>query len=159
MKHTQHIANTGPQTTPTEVCHWAQKLVGLHAHIAPRFARTEPRRRVMAYLQGILSETTRKNGWQLAEHAREARPDGMQRLLASAVLDTNGVRDAPLAPMRLSNLAGSRRSWSSSDPRVSQAGSQISRRWHAVLWRDGIGRELSSGSISLLCHGSRPYPD
>ncbi len=47
----------------------------------------------MAYLQGILSETEHKNGWQLAEHAREARPDGMQRLLSQAVWDTDGVRD------------------------------------------------------------------
>jgi hypothetical protein len=30
---------------------------------------------VLAYLQGILRETARKNGWQLAEHAGEARPD------------------------------------------------------------------------------------
>ena len=29
---------------------------GLHARIAPRFARAEPRRRVLAYLQGILSD-------------------------------------------------------------------------------------------------------
>jgi hypothetical protein len=42
---------------------------------------------------GIMSETARKNGWQLAEHAREARPDDMQRLLSHAVWDTNGMRD------------------------------------------------------------------
>src|SRR6059058_3523251 len=53
----------------------------------------EPRRRALAFLHGILSHTSRKNGWQLAEHAREARPDGMQRLLSSAVWDTDGVRD------------------------------------------------------------------
>src|SRR5512135_1652607 len=76
MKQNQHITFNGPQTTPTDVCHWAQQLVRLHARIAPRFARAEPRRRVLAYLQGILSETERKNGWQLAEHAREARPLG-----------------------------------------------------------------------------------
>jgi SRSO17 transposase len=40
-----------------------------------------------------LSETERKNGWQLAEHAGESRPDGMQRLLSQAVWDTEGVRD------------------------------------------------------------------
>ena len=50
---------------------------------------------------GILSDTSRKNGWQLAEHAREAHPDGMQRLLSSAVWDTDGVRDEPLAPTLL----------------------------------------------------------
>jgi SRSO17 transposase len=93
VKHTQHITLAGTRTTATDVCRWVQSLFGLHARIAPRFARSEPRRRVLAYLQGILSDTSRKNGWQLAEHAREARPDGMQRLLSDAVWDTNGVRD------------------------------------------------------------------
>lgn len=93
MKQDQHITVTGSKTTPADVCRWAQALLCLHARLAPRFARLEPRRRALAYLQGILSEISRKNGWQLAEHAGEARPDGMQRLLASAVWDTDGVRD------------------------------------------------------------------
>ncbi len=45
------------------------------------------------YLQGLLSAVERKNGWQLAEQAREATPYGMQRLLSQAVWDTDGVRD------------------------------------------------------------------
>src|SRR5215471_11808480 len=93
MKHPQHITFTGSRTTPTDVCRWAQELVRLHARLAPRFARPEPRRRVLAYLQAILSDIARKNSWQVAEHAREARPDGMQRLLSQAVWDTDGVRD------------------------------------------------------------------
>jgi SRSO17 transposase len=93
LKHDQHTTRTGTRTTPADVCHWVQTLSHLHARIALRFARPEPRRRALAYLQGILSETSRKNGWQLAEHARESRPDGMQRLLSSAVWDTDGVRD------------------------------------------------------------------
>jgi SRSO17 transposase len=79
--------------TLAEVCRWAQELIHLHARLAPRFTRPEPRRRALRYLQGILSETARKNGWQLAEHAREGSPDGMQRLLSDAVWDTDGVRD------------------------------------------------------------------
>ena len=93
MKQNQHTTRTGTSTTAADVCRWAQSLFRLHARISPRFARAEPRRRVLAYLQGILSDTPRKNGWQLAEHAREARPNGMQRLLSSAVWDTDGVRD------------------------------------------------------------------
>jgi len=42
---------------------------------------------------GIVSDVARKNGWQLAEQAGESRPDGMQRLLTTAVWDENGVRD------------------------------------------------------------------
>src|SRR6266700_3759686 len=93
MKRSQHITFTGTPTTVLDVVRWAQELAGLHARIAPRFARPEPRRRALAYLQALLSPIERKNGWQLAEHAREARPDGMQRLLASAVWDADLVRD------------------------------------------------------------------
>jgi SRSO17 transposase len=93
VKQKQHSTLTSTRTTTADVCRWVQSLFRLHARIAPRFARSEPRRRVLAYLQGILSDTARKNGWQLAEHAREARPDGMQRLLSQAAWDTNGVRD------------------------------------------------------------------
>jgi SRSO17 transposase len=46
------------------------------------------------YLQAILSDIPRKNGWQIAEHARQAHPYGMQRLLSHAVWDQDGVRDA-----------------------------------------------------------------
>ena len=35
----------------------------------------------------------RKNGWQLAEHAGDATPDGVQRLLATYRWDADGVRD------------------------------------------------------------------
>src|SRR6266566_7421522 len=93
MKPDHHTTLTGTTTTPADVCRWVQALFRLHARIAPRFARPEPRRRALAYLQGIVSDIARKNGWQLAEHAGEARPDGMQRLLSSAVWDTDGVRD------------------------------------------------------------------
>ena len=76
-----------------EVQGWAAGLAALHARIAGRFARAEPRRRVLAYLRGLLGNVTRKNGWQLAEHAGEATPDGMQRLLATADWDPDLVRD------------------------------------------------------------------
>jgi SRSO17 transposase len=89
-------APTIPQaakTTIADVVGWAHELARVHARIAPHFARAEPRRRALAYLQGILSETSRKNGWQLAEQAREATPYGMQRLLSRAVWDADLVRD------------------------------------------------------------------
>src|SRR6476646_10178664 len=77
----------------TQVVHWAHLLTQLHARIASRFARPEPRRRALLYLQGLLSSVERKNGWQLAEQAREATPYGMQRLLSNAVWDADLVRD------------------------------------------------------------------
>ena len=76
-----------------EVQGWAAGLGALHAQIAGRFARAEPRRRVLAYLRGLLGNVGRKNSWQLAEHAGERTPDGMQRLLATADWDPDLVRD------------------------------------------------------------------
>src|SRR3954453_4803923 len=54
--------------------HWSQ--------IASRFRRVEPRRRVRAYLQGLLCPVERENGWQLAENAGDCTPDGVQDFLA-----------------------------------------------------------------------------
>jgi SRSO17 transposase len=76
-----------------EVQAWAAGLDALHARIAGRFTRAEPRRRALAYLRGLLGNVPRKNGWQLAEHAGERTPDGMQRLLATADWDPDLVRD------------------------------------------------------------------
>ena len=72
---------------------WAAGLNAVHNRIAPRFARPEPRRRALTYLTGLLAPVERKNGWQLAEQAGEATPDGMQRLLAGATWDADAVRD------------------------------------------------------------------
>ena len=89
----QQIVPVGAKTTFADVWKWGQELERIHARIAPRFARSGPRRRALSYLKGIVSSVKRKNGWQLAEHAGEARPDGMQRLLNSAVWDADLVRD------------------------------------------------------------------
>ena len=76
-----------------EVEELAGGLDGLWERIGRRFERAEPRRRVGAYVKGLLSPVERKNGWQLAEEAGEATPDGMQRLLNQAKWDADGVRD------------------------------------------------------------------
>jgi SRSO17 transposase len=93
MKPSQDTTQSDARTTSTHVVQWAQALRSLHARIATRFARPEPRRRALAYVQGVMSEIERKNGWQLAEQAREATPYGMQRLLSQAVWDDGLVRD------------------------------------------------------------------
>jgi SRSO17 transposase len=76
-----------------EVAAWAEGLEEVHARIAARFARSEPRERVLAYVRGLLAPVERKNSWTLAERAGEANPDGMQRLLAAADWDADAVRD------------------------------------------------------------------
>ncbi len=76
-----------------EVSAWAAGLEAMHQRIADRFARAEPRRQALAYLQGLLSPIERKNGWQLAEQAGDGTPDRTQRLLATADWDADAVRD------------------------------------------------------------------
>lgn len=76
-----------------EVEAWAAGLAEVHARIAPRFARSEPRQRALAYVHGLLAPLEKKNSWTLAERAGEAIPDGMQRLLAYADWDADAVRD------------------------------------------------------------------
>src|SRR6476661_10156349 len=72
---------------------WADEVEAVAERIGPRFARSEPRRRAVGYVRGLLSATERKNGWQLAEHLGEATPDGVQHLLARADWDAEAVRD------------------------------------------------------------------
>lgn len=72
---------------------WADELGRVGERIGPRFARSEPRRRALAYIRGLLGDAERKNGWQMAEHLGEATPDGVQHLLARADWDADAVRD------------------------------------------------------------------
>jgi SRSO17 transposase len=76
-----------------QVRRWPLALRTLHQQIAACFARPEPRQHALLYLKAILSDIARKNGWQIAEHARQAHPSGMQRLLSHAIWDEEGVRD------------------------------------------------------------------
>ncbi len=45
------------------------------------------------YVRGLLGPVGRKNGWQLAEYAGHATPDGLQHLLAGARWDADEIRD------------------------------------------------------------------
>jgi len=76
-----------------EAVDWARGLDGLVEQIAPRFRRIEPRRRVRAYLQGLVFPVDRKNGWQLAEHAGDRTPDAVPDFLARMRWDADQVRD------------------------------------------------------------------
>jgi SRSO17 transposase len=80
-----------PELEEVEV--WAKDLNIVGTRIGARFERAEPRKRAIRYMQGLMSDVTRKNGWQLAEYVGEATPDGMQRLLSTAAWDVDGVRD------------------------------------------------------------------
>src|SRR6266852_2059281 len=93
MKHPQHITSVQVEPTLREISRWHEELRELHARLRPHFARPEVHQQALRYLQAVLSDVPRKNGWQLAEQARQAHPYGMQRLLSQAVWDQEAVRD------------------------------------------------------------------
>ena len=79
--------------TGEEIEEWEKELDVVMSRVGRRFARAEARQRVKGYIRGLVSEIKRKNGWQLAEHIGDQTPDGVQRLLSTAVWDVEGVRD------------------------------------------------------------------
>jgi SRSO17 transposase len=85
------------QPTVSHVRSWARELDAVGTKLARRFARSEPRRRAVAYLRGLLSDAERKNAWQLAEQAGDATPYGVQHLLGRADWDADLVRDDLIA--------------------------------------------------------------
>ena len=105
-----------------EAVDWAGGLDGLVERIAPRFRRIEPRRRVRAYLEGLLCPVERKNGWQLAENAGDRTPDGVQDFLARMRWDADQVRDDLRGLMLSRNWVMPTRCWCWTRPALSRKG-------------------------------------
>ena len=79
--------------TADAVQEWAAELDGIGQRLGRHFPRSEPRKRAVEYLRGLLCDVERKNGWQLAERLGEATPYGVQHLLGRADWDADAVRD------------------------------------------------------------------
>ena len=79
--------------TQSDMQGWMGGLDDVLDRIGSRFGRAEPRRRAVACLRGLLAPVERKNGWQLAEAAADATPDGVQDFLSRAQWDADAVRD------------------------------------------------------------------
>jgi SRSO17 transposase len=76
-----------------QISTWHERLQQLHGRLRPHFARPEVHQQALHFLQAVLSDVPRKNGWQIAEQARQARPYGIQRLLSAAIWDQDACRD------------------------------------------------------------------
>jgi hypothetical protein len=55
---------------------WADQLEDFLLEVGRVSPRADLRRRAAACVRGLLGPLSRKKGWQLAEHAGDARPDG-----------------------------------------------------------------------------------
>jgi hypothetical protein len=72
---------------------WRDDLNDLKERIGRLFRRPEPRRQIGLYLDGLIGEVDKKNGWQLAEYAGDPAPWRMQALLGRTIWDQ--VRHLP----------------------------------------------------------------
>jgi SRSO17 transposase len=72
---------------------WSAELEELLVRVGHRFGRVDLRRRMRAYVCGLLGPVARKNSWQLAEYAGHGAPAGLQHLLGRACWDSGELRD------------------------------------------------------------------
>ena len=78
----------------TTVTGWQACLHEVAQCLRPSFGRRESWQRAVAYIEGLLSTTERKNAWQLAEINGDATPYGIQHLLGRASWQADDLRDA-----------------------------------------------------------------
>jgi SRSO17 transposase len=79
--------------TAEQIAGWGQALDELTASAGDLFNRPEPRVVFAQFIEGLLAEVPRKNGWTLAERAGHVRPDRMQWLLNGAAWDAEELRE------------------------------------------------------------------
>jgi SRSO17 transposase len=87
------MISTGSIVGFEDVSGWGAELDAIAHRIGARFARSETRDRVRAYLVGLLGPVQRKNSWQVAEQIGDADPYGVQYLLGRSDWDPEEVRD------------------------------------------------------------------
>jgi len=78
---------------PGEVTAAANEIATLSSGLREHFRRGAAHRHAAAYVEGLLGELERKNGWQLAEYGGYQHPRTIQRVLDRSVWDADAVRD------------------------------------------------------------------
>ena len=86
------VSSTAQVSTPRSG--WQAYLHEAAQRLRPSFGRRESWQRAVAYIEGLLSTTERKNAWQLAEVGGDATPYGIPRLLGRAAWQADDRRDA-----------------------------------------------------------------
>lgn len=75
------------------IANWQQEFGVLMERLKPRFVHLQSRKWLVAYVQGLLSNVPRKNGWQLAETVGATTPYGLQQFLYRAKWAADDIRD------------------------------------------------------------------
>ncbi|MFZ3475159.1 IS701 family transposase [Streptomyces sp. 4.24] len=79
--------------TAEQIAGWDAELSALTGSLGRLFNRPEPRVVFGQYVEGLLAELPKKNGWTLSERAGHVTPDRMQWLLNGSVWDADLLRD------------------------------------------------------------------
>ena len=79
---------------------WPDHLGAVAQRLQAVFPFRKTHGRAVAYIEGLLGPTARKNSWQLAEARGEATPYGFQHLLGRAAWSPDAARDALRAYVR-----------------------------------------------------------
>lgn len=77
----------------SDIKKWGRELDRVSDRIGFRFGRPEIRSRARIYLEVLLSNVPRKNGWQVAERAGDATPKNIQHFLGRSKWDADEVCD------------------------------------------------------------------
>jgi len=75
------------------IAEWHDELARLTGSLGNLFNRPEPRVVFAQFIEGLLAELPKKNGWTLSERAGHATADRMQWLLNGSVWDADQLRD------------------------------------------------------------------
>lgn len=70
---------------------WTYSFEAFHSRFSSLIGRIEVQEQGAIYLQVLLSQVERKNGWQLAEAVGDKSPVGTQRLLYNAQWDVDAA--------------------------------------------------------------------
>jgi SRSO17 transposase len=81
------------RSVPGVVTAAADEMAALASGLRERFRRGAAHRHAVAYVEALLGDVERKNGWQLAEYSGYRHPRTMQRVLDRSVWDADAVRD------------------------------------------------------------------
>ena len=91
--HAELLAVPAEITDADWAAEWSDRLEELLLEAGDLFPRVEVRRRVASCVRALLAPLSRKNGWQMAEHAGDVGPWNQQHLLGRAVWDEDALRD------------------------------------------------------------------
>jgi SRSO17 transposase len=76
-----------------DVQRWGRELQRVCEQMSARFGRVEVQRRAPLYLQGLIAQVDRKNGWQLANYLGDETPKNLQHFIARSQWNADEVRD------------------------------------------------------------------